>query len=62
METLTRRGRKKRFTNSDRNALKRLVKRNRRLTLRDIYFKAERVQNKDLQPENRAKGVAFGRI
>ena len=57
-----RRGRKKRFTNRDRNALKRLVKRNRRLTLRDIYFKAERVQNKDLQPENRAKGVAFGRI
>ena len=50
VETLTRRGRKKSFTNRDRNALKRLVKRNRRLTLQDIYFKAERVQNKDFQP------------
>ena len=26
------------------------------------YCKAKRVQNKDFQPENHAKGVAFGRI
>ena len=36
-----------------------LFKSNRRLTLQD---KAKRVQNKDFQPENRTKGVAFGRI
>ena len=36
VETLTRSGRKRSFTNRDRNALKRLVKSNRRLTLQDI--------------------------
>ena len=59
VETLTRSGKKRSFTNRDRNALKRLFKSNRRLTLQD---KAKRVQNKDFQPENRTKGVAFGRI
>ena len=38
-ETLTRSGRKKSFTNRDRNALKRLVKRNRRHTLQNITAK-----------------------
>ena len=36
VETLMRSGRKRSFTNRDRNALKRLVKSNRRLTLQDI--------------------------
>ena len=39
VETLTRSGRKRSFTNRDRNALKRLVKSNRRLTLQDITAK-----------------------
>ena len=59
VETLTRSGREQSFTNRDRNALKRLVKSNRRLTL---HYRNKRVQNKDFQPENRTKGVAFGRI
>ena len=59
VETLTRSGKKRSFTNRDRNALKRLFKSNRRLSLQD---KAKRVQNKDFQPVNRTKGVAFGRI
>ena len=41
VETLTRSGKKRSFTNRDRNALKRLFKSNRRLTLQD---KAKRVQ------------------
>ena len=36
VKTSTRSGRKKSFTNRDRNALKRLVKSNRRLTLQNI--------------------------
>ena len=44
METLTPSGRKKSFTNRDRNAFKRLVKSNRRL--KEHFCKAERVQNK----------------
>ena len=39
VETLMRSGRKRSFTNRDRNALKRLVKGNRRLTLQDITAK-----------------------
>ena len=39
VETLTRSGRKKSFTNRDRNALKRLVRSNRRLTLQNITAK-----------------------
>ena len=39
VETLTRSGRKRSFTNRDRNVLKRLVKSNRRLTLQDITAK-----------------------
>ena len=41
--------------------LKRLVKSNRRLTLQDITAKLKSAK-KYFQPENRAKGVAFGRI
>ena len=62
VETLTRSRKKRSFTNRDRNALKRLVKSNRRFTLQDITAKLKQVQNKDFQPENRTKGVAFGRI
>ena len=39
VENLRRRGRKKKFTNRDRNSLLRLVKANRRLTLQDITLK-----------------------
>ena len=41
IENLTRNGRKKKFTNRDRNALKRLLKNNRRLTLQDITAKLD---------------------
>ena len=57
---VTRSGGKRSFTNRDRNALKRLVKSNRRLTVQDITAKLN--ECKDFQPENRAKRVAFGRI
>ena len=39
VETLTRSGKKRSFTNRDRNSLKRFVKSNRRLTLPDITAK-----------------------
>ena len=39
VETLARSGKKRSFTNRERNALKRLVKSNRRLTLQDITAK-----------------------
>ena len=43
---LTRSGRKRSFTNRDRNALKRLVKSNRRLTLQDITAKLNECKTK----------------
>ena len=46
VETLTRSGRKKSFTNRDRNALKRLVKSNRRLTLQNITAKLNECKTK----------------
>ena len=46
VETLTRSGRKRSFTNRDRNALKRLVKSNRRLTLQDITAKLKECKTK----------------
>ena len=46
VETLTRSGRKRSFTNRDRNALKRLVKSNRRLTLQDITAKLNECKTK----------------
>ena len=46
METLTRSGRKRSFTNRDRNALKRLVKSNRRLTVQDITAKLNECKTK----------------
>ena len=46
METLTRSGRKRSFTNRDRNALKRLVKSNRRLILQDITAKLNECKTK----------------
>ena len=62
VETLTRSGGKKSFTNGDKNALKRLVKSNRSLTSQTITAKLNECKKKDFQPENCAKGVAFGRI
>ena len=46
VETLTRSGRKRSFTNRDRNALKRLVKSNRRLTVQDITAKLNECKTK----------------
>ena len=46
VETLTRSGRKKSFTNRDRNALKGLVKSNRRLTVQDITVKLNECKTK----------------
>ena len=46
VETLTRSGRKRSFTNRDRNDLKRLVKSNRRLTLQDITAKLNECKTK----------------
>ena len=46
VETLTRSGRKRSFTNRDRNALKRLVKSNRRLILQDITAKLNECKTK----------------
>ena len=46
VETLTRGGRKRSFTNRDRNALKRLVKSNRRLTVQDITAKLNECKTK----------------
>ena len=46
VETLTRSGRKRSFTNRDRNELKRLVKSNRRLTLQDITAKLNECKTK----------------
>ena len=46
VETVTRSGRKRSFTNRDRNALKRLVKSNRRLTLQDITAKLNECKTK----------------
>ena len=46
METSTRRGRKRSFTNRDRNALKRLVKSNGRFTLQDITAKPNECKTK----------------
>ena len=48
VETLTRSGRKRIFTKRDRNALKRLVKSNRRLTLLDISSKLNECKTKTL--------------
>ena len=45
-ETLTRSGRKRSFTNRDRNALKRLVKSNRQLTVQDITAKLNECKTK----------------
>ena len=45
-ETLTRSGRKKSFTNRDRNAYRRLVKSNRRLTLQNITAKLNECKTK----------------
>ena len=46
VETLTRSGRKRSFTNRDRNALKRLVTSNRRLTVQDITAKLNECKTK----------------
>ena len=46
METSTRSGKKKSFTNRDRNALKRLVKSNRRLTLQNSTAKLNECKTK----------------
>ena len=46
VEILTRNGRKKSFTNRDRNASKRLVKSNRRLTLQNITAKLNECKTK----------------
>ena len=46
VETLTWSGRKKSFTNIDRNVLKRLVKSNRRLTLQNITAKLKECKTK----------------
>ena len=46
VETLTRSSRKRNFTNRDRNALRRLVKSNRRLTLQDITAKLNECKTK----------------
>ena len=46
METLTGSGRKKNFINRDRNALKRLVKSDRRLTLQNITSKLNECKTK----------------
>ena len=46
VETLTRSGRKRSFTNRDRNALKHLVKSNRRLTIQDITAKLNEYKTK----------------
>ena len=46
VETLTRSGRKRSFTNIDRNALKRLVKSNRRRILQDITAKLNECKTK----------------
>ena len=46
VETLMRSGRKRSFTNRDRNALKRLVKSNRRLTVQDITAKLNECKTK----------------
>ena len=46
VETLTRSGKKRSFTNRERNALKRLVKSNRRLTLQDITAKLNEYKTK----------------
>ena len=46
MKTSTRSGRKKSFTNKDRNDLKRLVKSNRRLTLQKITAKLNECKTK----------------
>ena len=46
VETLTRSGRKRSFTNRDWNDLKRLVKSNRRLTLQDITAKLNECKTK----------------
>ena len=46
VETLTRSGRKRSFTNRDRNALKPLVKSNRRLTIQDITAKLNECKTK----------------
>ena len=46
VETLTRSGRKRSFTNRDRSALKRLVKSNRRLTVQDITTKLNECKTK----------------
>ena len=48
VETLTRSGRKKRFTNRDRNALKHLVNSNRHLTLQNITVKLNEGKTKTL--------------
>ena len=46
VETLTRSGKKRSSTNRDRNALKRLIKSNRRLTLQDITAKLNECKTK----------------
>ena len=46
VETLTRSGKKMSFTNKDRNALKRLVESNRRLTFQDFAAKLNECKTK----------------
>ena len=61
VETLTRSGRKRSFTNRDRNALKRLVKSNRRLTLQDITAKLKECKTKALSQKTMQRVLHWDR-